>query len=179
MAEGTNPSSWSHRLPVLVLALLGCGLATYLTLYQWHLTSTVWDPLFGARSSEAVLTSAVSRLLPLPDATLGALAYLVEAMVTALGDAHRWRTAPWLVVVFGLVLAGLALTSLALVLIQIFVVHALCTLCLCSAAISFVNAWLGRDEVIATIRALRRVTDQGIPLGRALHGDAARHGRAA
>ena len=179
MAEGANPSSWSHRLPVVALALLGCGLATYLTLYQWHVTATVWDPLFGARSSEAVLTSAVSQLLPLPDATLGALAYLVEAIVTAVGDAHRWRTAPWLVVVFGLVLAGLALTSLALVLTQIFLVHALCTLCLCSAAISFVNAWLGREEVFATIRALRRVTDQGIPLGRALHGDAAHQGRAA
>jgi uncharacterized membrane protein len=174
MAESSaTPSSWSHRLPVVVLALLGCGLATYLTLYQWHVTTSVWDPIFGARSSEAVLTSAVSRLLPLPDATLGALAYLVEAIVTALGGMDRWRTTPWLVVLFGLVLVGLALTSLALVLSQIFLVHALCTLCLCSAAISFVNAWLGRDEVFATLRALRRDTDQGIPLGRALQGRAA------
>ena len=179
MAEGANPSSWSHRLPVVVLALLGCGLATYLTLYQWRVTATVWDPLFGARSSEAVLTSAVSRWLPLPDATLGALAYLMEAIVTAAGGTDRWRTTPWLVVAFGLVLAGLALTSLALVLTQIFLVHAPCTLCLCSAALSFVNAWLGRDEVFATIHALRRVTDQGVPLGRALHGDAAHRGRAA
>jgi uncharacterized membrane protein len=164
---------------VVVLALLGGGLATYLTLYQWHVTAAVWDPLFGARSSEAVLTSAVSRWLPLPDATLGALAYLVEAVVTAAGGTDRWRTTPWLVIVFGLVLAGLALTSLGLVLAQIFLVHALCTLCLCSAAISFVNAWLGRDEVLATLHALRRVTDQGMPLGRALHGHATRHGRAA
>ena len=176
---GDSPSGWSHRLPVVVLALLGGGLATYLTLYQWHVTAAVWDPIFGARSSEAVLTSAVSRWLPLPDATLGALAYLVEVIVTALGGADRWRTTPWLVVVFGLVLAGLALTSLVLVLTQVLVVHALCTLCLCLAAISIVNAWLGRDEVFATIHALRRVTDQGIPLGRALHGDAAHHGRVA
>jgi uncharacterized membrane protein len=179
MAAGANPSSWSHRLPVVVLALLGCGLATYLTLYQWHVTATVWDPIFGARSSEAVLTSAVSRLLPVPDATLGALAYLVEAIVTAVGGQERWRTSPWLVVLFGLVLAGLALTSLALALTQVFLVHALCALCLCSAAISFVNAWLGRDEVFATVHALRQVTDRGVPLGRALHGDAAQRGRAA
>jgi uncharacterized membrane protein len=180
MPEGPNPSSWSHRLPVVGLALLGCGLATYLTLYQWHVTTAVWDPIFGSRSSEAVLTSATSRLLPVPDATLGALAYLVEAIVTALGDAHRWRTAPWLVVVFGLVLAGLALTTLGLVLTQIFLVHALCTLCLCSAAISFVNAWLGRDEVFATIHALRRVADHhGVPLGREPQGHAAHRGRAA
>jgi uncharacterized membrane protein len=161
-----NPSAWSHRLPVVVLALVGCGVATYLTLYQWHVTTSVWDPFFGASSSEAVLTSAISRFLPLPDATLGALAYLVEAVVTGLGGSDRWRSSAWLVVVFGLVLAGLALTSLALVLIQIFLVHALCTLCLGSAAISFVNAWLGRHEVLATLHLLRQPTDRAAPLGR-------------
>ena len=150
-----RPSRWSQRAPVVVLALIGCAIATYLTLYQWHVTPSVWDPLFGSRSSEAVLTSAVSRLLPVPDATLGGLAYLVEAVVTALGDADRWRTSPWLVVVYGLVLAGLALTSLGLVLTQVLLVHALCTLCLCSAAISFVTAWLGRDEVFAALNWLR------------------------
>jgi len=161
-----NPSAWSHRVPVIVLALVGCGLATYLTLYQWHLTASVWDPVFGASSSEAVLTSAISRALPVPDATLGALAYVVEAVVTALGGSDRWRSRPWLVVVFGLVLAGLALVSLALVLIQVFLVHALCTLCLGSAAISFVNAWLGHDEVLATLHLLRQPTDRTAPLGR-------------
>ena len=164
----SNPSSWSHRAPVAVLALVGCALATYLTLYQWHLTASVWDPIFGARSSEAVLTSAVTRLLPLPDATLGAAAYLVEAIVTLLGGSQRWRTTPWLVVLFGLVLIGLALTSLVLVLTQIFLVHALCTLCLCSAAISFVNAWLGHDEVFAAIHELRH----GTTTNPAVYGDA-------
>ena len=155
-AGRANPSRWSQRLPVLVLALLGAAIATYLTLYQWHVTSDVWDPLFGPRSSEAVLTSATSRLLPLPDATLGAIAYVVEALVTVLGDSNRWQTRPWLVLLFGLVLAGLALTSLALILTQVFLVRALCTLCLCSAAISFVNSWLGREEVFATLGVLRK-----------------------
>jgi uncharacterized membrane protein len=146
---------------VIVLALIGCGLATYLTLYQWHVTSGVWDPIFGSASSERVLTSAISRRLPVPDATLGAFAYVVEAILTAAGDEHRWYSHPWLVVVFGLALLGLAVTSLVLVLIQVFVVHALCTLCLCSAAISFVNAWLGRDEVFATLRLVRRANSEG------------------
>jgi uncharacterized membrane protein len=141
-------------VPVVILALLGSSVATYLTLYQWHVTSTVWDPLFGASASEAVLTSATSRLLPLPDATLGALAYLVEVIVTLLGNAQRYRTAPRLVVLYGIVLAGLALTSLGLVLTQVALVHALCTLCLCSAAISFVNAWLGHAEVFAAVPEL-------------------------
>ena len=138
-----NPSHWAHRLPVIVLALVGCAVSAYLTLYQWHVAASVWDPLFGSVSSEAVLSSTVSRALPLPDATLGALAYLVEAVVTSLGGTDRWRSMPWLVMAFGLVLAGLALVSVALVLTQLLVVHALCSLCICSAAISWLNAWLG------------------------------------
>ena len=102
---GANPSHWAHRLPVIVLALVGCAVSAYLTLYQWHVTASVWDPLFGSVSSEAVLSSTVSRALPLPDATLGALAYLIEAVVTSLGGTDRWRSMPWLVMGFGLVLA--------------------------------------------------------------------------
>jgi uncharacterized membrane protein len=130
------------------LALVGCAVAGYLSLYQLHITSSVWDPLFGSASSQAVLTWA----RPIPDATLGALAYLVEALLTALGGEDRWRTNPRPVLLFGLVLAGLALTSLALVLIQALLVHALCALCLASAAISFLNAGLGCPEVLATLR---------------------------
>jgi uncharacterized membrane protein len=149
-----GPSAWSHRLPVAALAVVGCAIATYLTLYQWHVTASVWDPIFGSRASERVLTSLLARLLPLPDATLGALAYLAEAAVTLVGGEQRWRSAPWAVVIYGLALAGLALTSVALVLTQVLLVHALCMLCLCSAAISLVNAWLGRGEVFATLREL-------------------------
>lgn len=165
-----NPSSWSHRLPVILLALVGCAVSAYLTLYQWHVTASVWDPLFGPASSEAVLTSAVSHALPLPDATLGALAYLVEAVVTSLGGTDRWRSMPWLVMVFGLVLAALALVSLALVLIQLLVVHALCLLCLSSAAISWLNAWLGRKEVFGCLSRLQQSTARGASLWSALRG---------
>jgi uncharacterized membrane protein len=151
-----GPSAWLHRLPVIALALAGCGLATYLTLYQWHLTTGVWDPIFGAHSSEAVLESALSRALPVPDATLGAFAYLVEAILGALGGRSRWSARPWLVIIFGLVVAGLAVVALALVLSQVFLVRAFCTLCLCSAAISFINAWLAKDEVRAAAGYLWR-----------------------
>jgi uncharacterized membrane protein len=147
---------------------MGVGISTYLTLYQWHVTASISDPFFGPASSEAVLTSFVSRYLPLPDATLGALAYLVEAVATAVGGGDRSRTTPWLVLLFGVVLLGLALTSLTLVLNQILLVHALCTLCLCSAAISFVTAWLGRDEVVASLRHVRRTRARGASLWIAL-----------
>jgi uncharacterized membrane protein len=134
---------------VVVLALVGCGLASYLGLFQLGVITSVWDPLFGTGSSQAVLTWA----RPVPDALLGALAYAVEAVLTVLGGPERWRTHPRLVLLFGVVLAGLALTSLGLILIQVLAVRALCSLCLLSAAISFVNAWLGHPEVLATLNA--------------------------
>jgi uncharacterized membrane protein len=140
---------------VAALALAGAAVAIYLTLYQWRLTTSVWDPLFGAASSEAVLTSFVSRLLPLPDATLGALAYVAEALASLLGGEQRWRTHPALVALgFGGIVGGLAATSLVLVLAQLLLVRAACTLCLVSAAISFVNVWLARCEVLASLRCL-------------------------
>ena len=74
-----NPSSWSQRLPIIGLALVGFGIATYLALYQWGIVSTVWDPIFG-HGSAIILNSSVSRLLPVPDAALGALSYLVDAV---------------------------------------------------------------------------------------------------
>lgn len=136
---------------MLVLAFLGCGISTYLTLYQWHLTAVVWDPVFGSHSSERVLTSALSRALPVPDATLGAVAYLVEAGATLMGGDHRWERTPAVVLVYGLILAGLALTSCVLVLLQLLVVRALCALCLASAAVSIINATLGKPEVMAAL----------------------------
>ena len=169
-ADGSRVSSWSHRLPVAALALVGCAISTYLTLYQWHITTSVWDPIFGTGSSEAVLTSFVSRYMPLPDATLGALAYLIEAIATMAGGVQRSRSSPWLVLVFGLVLVGLALTSLALVLIQVFLVHALCSLCLTSAAISFVTVSLGRDELVDTMRHVIAARSRGTSIWTALRG---------
>ena len=80
-------------MPVIVLAVVGCGVASYLTLYQLRLTSSVWDPWFGPASSEAVLNLA----RPIPDALLGAVAYVLEAILTAVGGQERWRTNPRLV----------------------------------------------------------------------------------
>lgn len=152
-SASASPSAWSKRLPVAVLALVGLGIATYLTLYQWHVTHSVWDPFFGARGSERVLTSAIERYLPLPDATLGAMAYAVEAVLAVIGGTERHREHPKVVLLLGLVAAGMALTGLALVLTQIFFVHAGCTLCIGSAVISWINAALTREEALAAWRA--------------------------
>jgi hypothetical protein len=44
----------------------------------------VWEPFFG-EGSRVILTSSVSRLLPVPDAALGAFGYLLDAV----GRPHR------------------------------------------------------------------------------------------
>ena len=65
---GHNPSRWSHRLPVLLLALAGCGIATYLALYQVHVVAHVWEPFFGDGSRVILRESSIARLLPVLEA---------------------------------------------------------------------------------------------------------------
>lgn len=150
-----NPSAWPRRIPVIAFAVVGAALSTYLTLYQWRLIGGVWDPIFGSASSEAVLTSFVSRALPLPDATMGAGAYVLEALTAALGGPTRWRTHPRLVLLFGAVASALAVSGIGLAGVQAFALHAGCTLCITSAVISVINARWAVDEVTAAVRGLR------------------------
>ena len=156
-----NPSAWRGRVPVAALAIIGCGIASYLALYQLGLVAHVVDPLFGSRSSEAVITSPLSRALPIPDAALGAIAYLLDATMALIGGKARWRTDSWLVLAFGLVGAGLVVAGAGLIIVQVAVVHAGCTLCLASAALSFTNGWLSRSEVGAALHHVRRNNERG------------------
>ena len=139
------------RVAAATIACCAAGVSIYLTLYQWDARDTVWDPLFGAASSKAVLDSVVSRALPVPDATLGAAAYLAEAVLALVGGRWRWQTSPWLVMAYGLLAFGMAAVSVGLILVQAFVVEHWCTLCLLSAAASFANAGLASHEFIAAI----------------------------
>ncbi len=149
-----NPSDWSNRARVLVLAVAGFAIASYLAAYQVGILTTVWDPLFGTRSSARVLHSALSRLLPLPDAALGALGYLADIALTSIGGSERWRTLPRVVCLLGIVVTGMALVSLVLVFLQAVVMRAFCTVCLASAALSFVIFVLAWEEVTAGIGQL-------------------------
>ncbi len=145
-----NPSTWLKRARVLVLAAAGLAIASYLTAYQLGIVATVWDPIFG-RDATRVLHSWLSRMLPVPDASLGALGYLADLVLTAIGGEDRWRTFPSIVLVLGLVVTGMAVVSVLLVIFQAFVLHRYCTLCLISAALSLVIFRLAWEEVSATL----------------------------
>jgi uncharacterized membrane protein len=154
---------------VIGLALLGFGIASYLTLYQAGLIRQVWEPFFGD-GSEVVLHSWVSRTLPVPDATLGALAYLVEVVLASLGGTARWRTAPWIVSALGGAVCVFGMTSILLVIAQPLLFHAWCTLCLTSAVISLTLVGLAIDEVQASLHVLERVGADGGSRWRAFWG---------
>jgi uncharacterized membrane protein len=150
-----DPSAWGQRLPIIALALVGFGIATYLALYQWGVFSTVWEPFFG-RGSERVLHSSVSRALPIPDAALGALGYLLDAVSGAIGGRGRWRTLPWVVIVFGIAVGPLGAVSILLVILQPVLVHGWCTLCLASAVISVIMIGPAMDELLASLQHERQ-----------------------
>lgn len=151
-----NPSALSERLALVVLALAGCAIATYLTLYQLGIVRQIWDPVFGSASSARVTRSALARALPIPDASLGALGYAAEVVLGAIGGPDRWCRLPWLTLAFGVVIAGMGCAALLLVVAQGAVLHSWCLLCLCSAAISIVIACAGLGEPLAALQHLSR-----------------------
>lgn len=150
-----NPSGWSARLPILALALTGFCVASYLAACQLGVVKTIWEPVFG-NGSRKVLSSFISRMLPLPDAAIGALGYCLELVTGAIGGNERWRRLPWLVIIYGAIVGIIGATGIVLIFAQVFAIHAGCTLCLISAAISIVIAWLARHEAFASFTFLTR-----------------------
>jgi len=155
-----NPSAWRQRLPIIGLALLGTAIAGYLAAFQLGLIGTVWEPFFGD-GSRVILESGISRALPIPDAALGMLGYLADAVSGAIGGRRRWRTMPWIVILFGIAVGPLGAVSLVLVMLQPIALNAWCTLCLTSAAISVLMVGPAADEVLASLQHVRREAAEG------------------
>lgn len=155
-----NPSAWAQRIPICVLAGVAFLIAAYMALYQWRLLGAAWDPVFGDRTMR-VLDSATSRrmseLILMPDAALGAIAYLGDALFGLAGSTRRWQYRPWMVILFGIDVIPLGIVSAVLVVLQGTVVGAWCFLCLVTALISLLLVLYSYDEVWATLRYLRRV----------------------
>jgi hypothetical protein len=120
----------------------------------------VWEPFFGD-GSRTVLDSELSHALIIPDAILGLLAYLADAVLGVVGGRERWRTAPWAVIGFGIVIGPLGLVSVFLVIAQPVLYDTYCTLCLVTGVISVSLIGPAYDEILATLQHLRRVSLEG------------------
>lgn len=158
-----SPSSWFQRLPVIALAFVGFFISRYLTAYQLGHIEAVWDPFFpgaiegdGKNGTEEIITSPVSEAWPVPDAGLGALTYLLEILTGMIGSRARWRTMPWLVLLFGFMIIPLGIISITFIIIQPIMLGTWCTLCLVAAAAMLLQIPYSFDEIVATLDFLRR-----------------------
>ena len=165
-----NPSAWGQRIPLVVIALVGLIIALYLGLYQLRMIQTVWEPFFW-NGTVKTLNSPISRALPVPDALLGAFGYFLDAISGLIGRRDRWRSMPWMVVLFGVAVGPLGMVSLFLVVAQPLLVNAWCTLCLVTALISIVMIGPAMDEVLASLQYLQRVKRSGHPMWKAFWGN--------
>lgn len=158
-----NPSSWPQRGPIIALALVGFFLSRQMTSFQLHYITSFTDPFFGV-GTVRVLTSDVSHAFPIPDAGLGAVAYMIEFLMGFMGDKARWRTMPWMVTFFGILVVPLGVVSIALIILQPLAVGAWCTPCLMAAAAMLVMISLTLDEVVAMLQFLVQARQEGQPL---------------
>lgn len=159
-----NPSQWGQRIPIVVLAIIGGVAATWLALFQEGGVATVWEPFFGDGTRRIVLESSFSQMFeswPIGDAGIGALGYLADAVTGVIGGVNRWKTMPWIVIVFGVFVGPFGMISVMLTIFQPVLYDAFCTLCLISGVVSLAMIGPAADEVLASLQHLRRVKDQG------------------
>jgi hypothetical protein len=171
-----NPSAWSQRIPIVVLAVFGGAAATWLALYQQVVTDTVFEPFFGDGTDEIVRESGFSQAFerfPIGDAALGALGYLADAVTGVIGGTDRWRRMPWIVLVFGAFVGPFGAISVMLTIFQPVLYGNFCTLCLFSGVVSLAMIGPGVDEVLASLQHLRRERAEGASSWRVFWGVAA------
>ncbi|MEO8576889.1 MAG: vitamin K epoxide reductase family protein [Gemmatimonadales bacterium] len=160
-----NPSSWPQRAPIIALALIGFFLSRQMTAFQLQHIGSLADPFFGL-GTQRVLTSDVSRAFPIPDAGLGAVAYMIEFLMGFMGNKARWRTMPWMVTFFGILVVPLGVVSITLIILQPLAVGAWCTPCLIAAGAMVIMIALTLDEVVAMGQFLVQARREGQPFWR-------------
>ena len=158
-----NPSNFLQRGPIIGMAFVGFFLSRYLAAYQLGHIAYPWDPFFGD-GTRRVLDSEVSRAFPVSDAGLGAVAYLIEALSGFMGGVNRWRTMPWMVLMFGVLVVPLGIVSIVLVILQPVAVGAWCALCLITAGAMLIMISPAIDEVVAMGQFLAGARREGKPL---------------
>ena len=169
-----NPSSWLQRMPIIALAFVGLYFSRYLAAYQLEQVDGVWEPFFEGdpadpkNGTEEIVTSAVSEAWPVPDAGVGAVTYMLEIVTGAIGGVARWRTMPWLVLLFGIMIVPLGAVSVGFIIIQPVVIGTWSTLALIGAAAMLIQIPYSFDELVACCQFLWRRKKAGRPILRVL-----------
>lgn len=160
-----NPSSWPQRWIMIATGIAGWFVSRYLGAYQLGYIPHIWEPFFGDGSIR-VLNSTVSHLWPVSDGGLGAFTYTFEALMGFMGSPARWRTMPWMVLLFGILVIPLGLTHVLLIMSQPVLVGHWCTFCLLAATIMLPMIPLEIDEVIAMCQFMVQTKREGKPFWR-------------
>ncbi|GGB91584.1 hypothetical protein GCM10011494_07460 [Novosphingobium endophyticum] len=162
-----NPSTWIQRIPIISLAVIGLLVSRYLSAYQLEQIDGVWEPFFSGsvedprNGTEEIITSSVSKAWPVPDAAVGGYTYALEILTGIVGTQKRWRTMPWLVLLFGLMIVPLGVVSIFFIIIQPIVIGTWATLALIAAAAMLIQIPYSIDELLATCQFIRRRVKAG------------------
>ncbi len=155
-----NPSGWSHRVPVVGLAILCWFFARYMAAYQLGYIDAIWDPIFK-NGTLHVITSTISMDFPVSDAGMGAVCYTLEALLGWQGDTRRYASMPWLVFAFAFLVIPVGIASITLIILQPVVVGAWCSWCLATALSMLLMIVLTGGELAAACQVLKEAKKKG------------------
>ncbi len=165
-----SPSTYLQRLPIIAMGALGFLISRHLAAYQLGHIEGAWEPFFaglqGLNGTETIITSDVSKAWPIADAGLGAVAYLFEILMGAMGGRQRWRTMPWMVTMFGMLVVPLGIVSIYFIIIQPIVIGTWCTLCLLAGIAMLIMIPYSLDELVAMGQFLTQSVRRGEPFWR-------------
>ncbi len=172
-----SPSTYLQRLPIIALGAIGFVISRVLAAYQLGHIDGVWEPFFAGEGmlngTEHIITSEVSKAWPIADGGLGATTYMFEVLMGVMGGRSRWRTMPWMVLLFGFVVVPLGVVSIYFIIIQPIVIGTYCTLCLLAAFAMLIMIPYSLDELVAMGQFLVQNTRRGRPFWRSFFmGDA-------
>lgn len=165
-----SPSTYLQRLPIIALGTIGFLISRHLAAYQLGHITGAWDPFFagsgGLDGTETIITSDVSKAWPVADGGLGAVVYLFEILMGAMGGRQRWRTMPWMVTMFGVLVVPLGVVSIYFIIIQPIVIGTWCTLCLIAGIAMLIMIPYSLDELVAMGQFLAQSWRRGEPFWR-------------
>src|SRR3546814_17431625 len=92
---------------------------------------------------------------------------MFEVLMGVMGGRARWRTMPWMVLLFGIVVVPLGVISIYFIIIQPIVIGTYCTLCLLAALAMLIMIPYSLAELVAMGQFLILNTRRGRPFCRA------------